>query len=70
MQLCMYLDEVLIESIPIDLKGFKTQAERERYVQQLVQTLNDKHLDKIIHTRFWPEYYIEGVQSKLNTEEN
>ncbi|HZF64765.1 MAG TPA: hypothetical protein VEZ55_09775 [Chitinophagaceae bacterium] len=69
MQLCMYIDDVLIESIPINLKALKTAAERERHVQQIVQTLNEKHLEKIIHTRFFPEYYIEGVQSKLNFEE-
>jgi hypothetical protein len=65
----MYIDDVLIESIPINLKALKTAAERERHVQQIVQTLNEKHLEKIIHTRFFPEYYIEGVQSKLNFEE-
>jgi len=69
MLLNMYIDDVLIESIPIKFDGLKTVEQRQRYLENLSAKLLHRHLGKIIHTRFWPEFFVEGVASKINDEE-
>ena len=69
MHLNMYLDDVLIESMLIDLTPFKTTVQRQKYVQELAYKLIHQHKEKLVHTHLWPEFFIEGVPSKMNVQE-
>jgi hypothetical protein len=68
MHLNMYIDDVLIESIPVDFAGLKNCWERENYLNNLAAEFTNIHLSKIIHTTHWPRFYLEGVSSKMNLD--
>ncbi len=70
MHLNMYIDDVLIESIPINFVGFKSCLERQNYLNNLAAKFTKTHLPKIIHTRHWPQFFLEGVPSKMNKNED
>ncbi len=70
MHLNMYIDDVLIESIPVNFNGLKSCLERQNYLNNLAAKFTKTHLPKIIHTRHWPEFYLEGVASKMNLKDN
>jgi hypothetical protein len=69
MHLNMYIDDVLIESIPIDFTGLKTTLERQNHLNNVAAKYTKTHLPKIIHTTHWPQFFLEGVTSKMNVAE-
>ena len=70
MQLNMYIDGVLIESVPISFESLNTLELRQKYLDSLSNKIIEKHLHKIIHTHLWPELFVEGVASRMNEINN
>ena len=68
MQLNMYIDGVLIESVSISFENLNSAALRQKYLEGLSDKLTQRHLEKIMHTRLWPEFFVEGVSSRMNGE--
>jgi len=66
MQLNMYIDGVLIESVSISFETLDTTELRQTYLESLLNKMTEKHLHKIIHTQLWPEFFVEGVASSMN----
>lgn len=67
MELNMYIDGVLIESVSISFENMNSLELRQKYLEGLSSKLTERHLHKIIHTRLWPEFFLEGVSSKMNS---
>src|SRR5215831_15358288 len=58
----MYLNKDLVENIPLA----KTQVELPGYIQGLRHLLEEKHETIIKQSREKPEYFIDGLESRMN----
>ena len=70
MQLNMYIDGVLIDTVSISFENLHTTELRQSYLECLSSKLTEKHMNKIIHTKLWPEFFVEGVSSSMNDPDN
>jgi hypothetical protein len=62
MELKMYLDGQLIDSALIHTHHFS-------FIYSLKQKMEDKHSDILDLTESDPEFYIDGVPSRINPDE-
>jgi hypothetical protein len=62
MYLKMYINKNLVENIPLA----KTQVELPGYIQGLRLLLEEKHETIIKKSKEKPEFFIDGLESRMN----
>ena len=62
----MYIGNILIVSVPLEYEGLLTCDDRQQLQEKIAAELILKHTGKIILTRERPEFFVDGVGSKMN----
>jgi hypothetical protein len=66
MHLLMTIGNVIAEKVTLNYKGLNSTAERQQYQEQIARELYQKHERLLTRWGIEPEFYVEGVPSRLN----
>lgn len=68
MKLKMYIGKVFIRSIEIDYSGRNSCQEKVEYQKKIATEFKRYHSREISMARQNPVFFIEGVESKMNSK--
>ena len=66
MKLNMYIDDVLVHSVPISRDKFEKVKNKQLYLENIARRLAYEHREKLMSTRHTPKFYLEYIPSKIN----
>jgi hypothetical protein len=64
MQLQMYINDRLVETVPVSLYG--TPAQQQKCLQEEIQRLVQKHKETLNRVEAKPTFFLEGVPARWN----
>lgn len=70
MQLAMYISNILIACIPLEYEGLLSCSDKQELQEKIAAELTVKHNGKISLVDERPQFFVEGVESKMNRVRN